>query len=74
MSPDGALRVLTSADGETWASAALLSVAGGDLRDPKLSVHALRASAAECRSRPASLFGGDLSVAGLVLRRRQRVV
>ena len=38
MSPDGALRVLTSADGETWASAALLSVAGGDLRDPKLSV------------------------------------
>jgi hypothetical protein len=38
MSPDGALRVLTSADGETWASAALLSVAGADLRDPKLSV------------------------------------
>lgn len=38
MSPDGALRVLTSADGETWRSAALLSEAGADLRDPKLSV------------------------------------
>ena len=33
-SPDGALRVLTSADGEAWRSAALLSVAGADLRDP----------------------------------------
>jgi hypothetical protein len=38
MSPDGALRVLTSANGETWQSAALLSVFGADLRDPKLSV------------------------------------
>ena len=38
MSPDGELRVLTSADGERWQSAALLSVAGADLRDPKLSV------------------------------------
>ena len=37
-SPDGALRVLTSADGESWRSTALLSVAGADLRDPKLSV------------------------------------
>lgn len=37
-SPDGVLRVLTSADGEAWQSAALLSVAGADLRDPKLSV------------------------------------
>jgi hypothetical protein len=37
-SPDGELRVLTSADGESWRSAALLGVAGEDLRDPKLSV------------------------------------
>ena len=38
LSPDGSLRVLTSADGGVWRSAALLSVAGTDLRDPKLSV------------------------------------
>jgi hypothetical protein len=38
ISPDGALRVLTSADGETWQSAALLTLAAADLRDPKLSV------------------------------------
>ncbi len=35
---DGKIRVLTSRDGERWESAALLSEAGIDLRDPKLSV------------------------------------
>jgi hypothetical protein len=35
---DGRLRVLESADGEKWQSAALLSEAGIDLRDPKLSI------------------------------------
>ncbi len=35
---DGKLRILTSADGKTWESAALLSEAGIDLRDPKLSI------------------------------------
>jgi hypothetical protein len=35
---DGRLRVLTSADGAKWESAALLSEKGIDLRDPKLSV------------------------------------
>lgn len=35
---DGALRVLESADGETWKSAALLAETGVDLRDPKLSI------------------------------------
>lgn len=38
VSPDGAIRVLTSADGKTWESAARLTSADGDLRDPKLSV------------------------------------
>jgi len=38
VSPDGALRVLTSADGETWESAARLTSETGDLRDPKLSI------------------------------------
>jgi hypothetical protein len=35
---DGKLRVLVSADGEKWESAALLEEKGIDLRDPKLSV------------------------------------
>jgi hypothetical protein len=35
---DGKLRVLTSADGKAWASAALVAEAGIDLRDPKLSI------------------------------------
>ncbi len=35
---DGRLRVLTSDDGQTWQSAALLAEDGIDLRDPKLSV------------------------------------
>ena len=35
---DGQLRVLGSDDGRSWASAALLSEKGIDLRDPKLSV------------------------------------
>ena len=35
---DGRLRVITSTDGETWESAALLVEEGVDLRDPKLSI------------------------------------
>lgn len=38
VSPDGALRVITSADGETWTSAALITSPAGDLRDPKLAI------------------------------------
>jgi len=38
VSPDGALRVLTSADGAAWESAALLRREGADLRDAKISV------------------------------------
>lgn len=38
VSPDGAIRVLTSTDGVQWESAALLQEKGQDLRDPKLSV------------------------------------
>jgi hypothetical protein len=38
VSPDGAIRVLTSADATTWQPVALLTLAGADLRDPKLSV------------------------------------
>ena len=35
---DGKLRVLESADGKSWKSAALLTETGIDLRDPKLSI------------------------------------
>jgi hypothetical protein len=38
VSPDGALRVLTSPDGEAWVSAARLTAANGDLRDAKITV------------------------------------
>lgn len=35
---DGKIRVLTSTDGKTWTSAALIGESGIDLRDPKLSI------------------------------------
>lgn len=38
VSPDGALRIISSADGVRWSSAALISSEQADLRDPKLSV------------------------------------
>ncbi|WP_197440246.1 sialidase family protein [Polystyrenella longa] len=39
ISPDGALRVLVSKDGETWESAALITSDDADLRDAKITVH-----------------------------------
>jgi hypothetical protein len=38
VSPDGALRVLTSDDGKMWESAALIRSQTEDLRDPKITV------------------------------------
>jgi hypothetical protein len=38
VSPDGALRVITSADGVKWESAALLQSPNSDLRDAKITV------------------------------------
>src|SRR5947207_15453553 len=35
---DGQIRVLESAEGDKWQSAALIGEAGIDLRDPKLSI------------------------------------
>ncbi len=35
---DGTIRIIRSADGKTWESGALLTEAGIDLRDPKLSL------------------------------------
>jgi hypothetical protein len=37
VSPDGALRVLTSRDGNAWTSSALLTSTNGDLRDAKIT-------------------------------------
>ncbi len=38
VSPDGCIRVLHSADGVAWESAALIAIPGLDLRDPKITV------------------------------------
>ncbi|MEX2216022.1 MAG: sialidase family protein [Phycisphaeraceae bacterium] len=38
VSPDGALRVIQSKDGDTWTSAALIQASDADLRDAKISV------------------------------------
>ena len=38
VSPDGALRVITSTDGKNWESAALLTSPTADLRDAKITV------------------------------------
>ena len=38
VSPDGALRVITSKDGETWTSAALITSTNADLRDAKITL------------------------------------
>ena len=38
VSPDGALRVLTSTDGKTWESAALICSDTADLRDAKITI------------------------------------
>lgn len=38
VSPDGALRVITSVDGEKWESAALITSENSDLRDAKITV------------------------------------
>ena len=37
VSPDGALRIITSKDGVAWTSAALITSTEADLRDPKLT-------------------------------------
>jgi hypothetical protein len=40
VSPDGALRVITSVDGQAWESAALITSPTSDLRDAKITVTA----------------------------------
>jgi hypothetical protein len=56
VSPDGALRVITSRDGRDWTSAALITSAEGDLRDAKITItpdHRLMLSGAAALHPPA---------------------
>ena len=55
VSPDGALRVITSADGRKWESAALITSPNSDLRDAKITVTPdgrLMLSGAEALNKP----------------------
>lgn len=57
VSADGAVRILSSADGAEWLSAARFTIDGADLRDPKLSVTSderLMLSAADVRRGPST--------------------
>ncbi|HLF95291.1 MAG TPA: exo-alpha-sialidase, partial [Planctomycetota bacterium] len=38
VSPDGALRVLSSTDGDTWSSESRVTMDGADLRDAKIVI------------------------------------
>jgi hypothetical protein len=61
VSPDGALRVITSKDGRQWSSAALLTSTNSDLRDAKITV---------TPEGQLMLSGaGQTRIAGVVLRR-----
>jgi hypothetical protein len=64
VSPDGKLRVLTSLDGTTWSSAALISYPAGDLRDAKIVVtpgQRLMLSGAAALRQPASCHHQSLA-------------
>jgi len=63
---DGRIRVLTSSDGETWESAALLSEDGIDLRDPKLSITP--------DDRLMLVLGGSVYEGKTLMERQPRVV
>src|SRR5207249_6577425 len=64
VSPDGALRVITSKNGEDWTSAALLTYGGADLRDAKITVtpdRRLMLSGAAALHQPAALSHQSLA-------------
>src|SRR5689334_11570692 len=58
VSSDGTLRVLGSADGQTWTSEALVTLAGADLRDAKITLTPdgrLMLSGVAHRAKPAEI-------------------
>ncbi|MEO2045084.1 MAG: sialidase family protein [Pirellulales bacterium] len=59
ISPDGALRVISSADGKKWESAALIESENSDLRDAKITVNPdgqLMLAGAETWDKPTTKF------------------
>ncbi len=72
VSPDGALRVLVSKDGETWTSAALITSTNADLRDAKITVTPA-GELMQRRRRAAPAGGSETPLAGVVLQRRSDV-
>ena len=73
VSPDGALRVITSPDGEKWESAALIASPDSDLRDAKITLMPdgrLMLCGAEAR---LDGLQAHAPVAGLVLEGRARL-
>ena len=65
VSGDGKIRVIESADGDTWKSAALIDEAGVDLRDPKVSVTP--------DGRLMMVMGGSIMEGGEYVSRQSRV-
>jgi hypothetical protein len=64
VSPDGVLRVLGSPDGQTWTSEALVTLAGADLRDAKITLMPdgrLMLSGAAATPKPAEVGHQSLS-------------
>lgn len=64
VSPDGALRVIGSADGQTWSSDALVTLADADLRDAKITLAPdgrLMLSGAAAYPKPAEVGHQSLS-------------
>ena len=73
VSPDGALRVISSADGKTWESAALITSDDSDLRDAKITITPdgqLMLSGAEAMNQPVGL---QASIAHMVVARREEL-
>lgn len=68
VSAAGSIRVLSSKDGTNWTSAALLNVAGQDLRDSKLSempdgrLHLLACGANRTNAGPASIHRAMVAI------------
>ena len=68
VSPDGALRVITSVNGQQWESAALITSEDSDLRDAKIAVTPdgqLMLSGAEAMHQPVEL---QTSITDVVFR------
>ncbi len=76
VSPDGTLRVITSADGNEWESAALITSDNSDLRDAKITVTPdgrLMLAGAEAINQPVTHKHSMTICCGLATTPRTRV-